>query len=232
VTAGQTLFKLNSPDTEYAAASAEVELAGLKARLAGQPFDAAAAQDVSVAWQELEGSLARLRDAEAEQAQMVVRAPFAGRLVDVPRDVRPGIWLPKREQLAILVDPSAMMVEALVDEADIGRIRPGDTAWFQPEDGETPIRLVVRAVSPSAAALVDTPELASINGGGVPVRREADGRLKPEAAVYRVTFALSDGLPAMFGIRRGTVRINATPVSLASRIWRRAASVVMREAGL
>jgi putative peptide zinc metalloprotease protein len=232
VAAGQTLFTLDNPDTAHAAASAEVEIAGLKARLVGQSFDAAAAQDVPVAWQQLEGALARLRDAQAEEAQMVVRAPFAGRLVDVPRDVEPGIWLPKREQLGILVDPSVMMVEALVNEADIGRIKRGDTARFLPENDEDTIPLVVQDVSPSAAPLVDAPELASIHGGGVPVRREADGRLKPETAVYRVTFALPNGMPGTLGVRRGTVRIDATPVTLASSAWRRAAAVVMREAGL
>jgi putative peptide zinc metalloprotease protein len=231
VAAGQTLFTLDNPDTEHAEASARVEIAGLKARLLGQSFDSMAAQDVPVAWQQLEGALARLRDAQAREAQMVVRAPFAGRLLDVPRDLEPGIWLPKREQLGILADPSAMMVEALVNEADIARVKPGDTARFRPENGEDTVRLVVRDVSPGAAPLLDTPELASIHGGGVPVRREADGRLKPEAAVYRVTFGLPDGTPAAFGIRRGTVRIDAAPVSLAGGLWRRAAAVVMREAG-
>ncbi len=232
VAAGQTLFTLDNPDTAHAEASAQVEIAGLKAKLLGQSFDVAAADDVPVAWQQLEGALARLRDAQAREAQMVVRAPFAGRLVDVPRDSATGVWLPKREQLGILVDPSAMMVEAMVNEADIARIHSGETARFRPENGEATVRLVVRNVSPGAVPLVDRPELASIHGGGVPVRREADGRLKPEAAVYRVTFALPDGKPAGFGIRRGTVRIDAEPVSLAGRMWRRAAAVVMREAGL
>lgn len=232
VLAGQTLFTLHNPDTVHAAASALVEIAGLKARLAGQSFDSSAVQDLQVAWHQLEGALAKLRDAQARQDQMVIKAPFNGRLVDVPRDVETGEWLPKREQLGILVDPSAMMVEAMVGEADIARIKPGDTARFRPENGESTIRLVVRDVSPGAAALVESPELASLHGGGVPVRRETDGRFKPEAAVYRVTFSLPDGMPDAFGIRRGTVRIDATAVSLAGRAWRRAAAVVMREAGL
>jgi putative peptide zinc metalloprotease protein len=232
VTAGQTLFRLDNPDIVHAAASAMAEIAGLKARLMGQSFDAAAAQDVPVVWQQLESAVARLRDAQARQAQVDVRAPFAGRLLDVPRDLEAGIWLPKREPLGILVDPSAMMVEALVNEADIGRIRPGDTARFRPENDEAIIPLVVRDVSPGASTVVTTPELASVHGGGVPVRRETGGRLKPEGAVYRVTFGLPDGLPASFGVRRGTVRIDATPVSFANRMWRRAAGVVMREAGL
>lgn len=232
VAAGQMVFALDNPDLAHQAASANVEIAGLKARLAGQSFDASAAHDVPVAWQQLEGALARLRDAEAQQTQLAVRAPFGGRLVDVPRDLTPGIWLPKREQLGILVDPATMIVVALVDEADIGRIHAGETARFRPENGEDTLALVVRDISPGAAPLVDAPELASIHGGGVPVRREADGRLKPEASVYRVTLALTVPPPADFGIRRGTVRIDAAAVSLAARLWRRAASVVMREAGL
>lgn len=233
VARGQTLFRLRNPDTAHAAASARAEIAGLKARLAGQAFDGAAAQDLPVAWQQLEAALARLDDAEARADQLAVRAPFAGRLVDVPRDAEPGVWLPKREQLGILIDPNAMLVEAMVNEADIARIRAGGEARFSPENGEAPVKLTVREVSPAAVPLLESPELASVNGGGVPVRKGKDGQMKPEAAVYRVTLAPADGtaLPPV-AIRRGTVRIAAAPVSLAEGIWRRAAAVVMREAGL
>lgn len=232
VTAGQALFTLHNPDLEHTAAEAEAEISGLKAKLAGQAFDASGAQDLPVAWHQLEGAYARLSDAQARQAQMVVRAPFAGQLVDVPRDIRTGEWLPKREHLGILVDPATATAEALVNESDIARIKPGDKARFQAESGEQPLMMTVRSVSPTAVATIDTPELASIHGGGVPVRREQDGRLKPEAAVYRVVFALPDGTVAPPAIRRGTVRIEATPQSFADRVWRRAVAVVMREAGL
>jgi putative peptide zinc metalloprotease protein len=232
VAAGQTLFVLDNPDLANTAAQAEAEIAGLKAKLTGQAFDSAGAADLPVAWQQLEGAYARLSDAHARQAQMVVRAPFAGRLVDVPRDVRTGEWLPKREQIGILVDPSAATAEALVNESDIARIKPGDKARFRPENGETPVEMTVRDVSPTAAAFIDTPELASIHGGGVPVRREQDGRMKPEAAVYRVVFALPDGTAAPPGIRRGSVQIEGTPQSFADKVWRRTVAVVMREAGL
>lgn len=232
VAAGQALFVLENPDTDHAAASALAEIAGLKARLAGQAFDAAAARDLPLTWQELDSAYAQLREAEAQKGHMTVRAPFAGRLVDVPRDLAPGIWLPKREQLGILVDPSAMIVQALVNESDIARIRVGDTARFSPEDGEAPLPLRVTEISPGATPQLDTPELASVYGGGVAARREPDGALKPQAAVYRVALSLPDGVPSSFGIRRGTVRIAAEPMSLAERIWRRAAAVVMREAGL
>lgn len=233
MTAGQALFVLQYPDTEYAAAAAALaKIAGLKARLNGQAFDAASTRDLPLTWQELEGALAQLREAQAQQAQMTIRAPFAGRLVDVPRDLAPGVWLPKHEQLGILVDPSASVVEALVNESDIARIRVGDAAWFFPENGEAPLPARVSEISPGATTRLDTPELASVYGGGIAARREPDGVLKPQSAVYRVVLRLRDGVSGALGIRRGAVRIAAEPVSLADRIWRRAVDVVMREAGL
>ncbi len=232
VTAGQTLFTLSNPDLEHTAARAEAEITGLKAKLAGQAFDASAAHDLPVVWQQLEGAYAQLSDAHAKQAQLVVRAPFAGRLADIPRDLRPAEWLPKREHLGVLIDPSTATAEALVSESDIARIKPGNKARFHPESGETPLEMTVRDVSPTSVPVIDTPELASLYGGGVPVRREQDGRLKPEAAVYRVVFALPDGTVAPPSIRRGTVRIEGAPQSFADRVWRRAVAVVMREAGL
>ena len=233
VAAGQPLFTLENPDIAHDAAAAEVEIAGLKARLAGQSFDAAAAQDLPVAWLQLEGAVARLREAQAQAAQLVVRAPFDGLLVDVPRDVATGIWMPRREQLGILVDPTAMRVEAMVNEADVARIEPGRTAYFRPENGEANIPLVVHDVSPGAVPLLEHPELASVHGGGVPVRRESDGRLKPEAAVYRVTLVVPTGVPEpLVSVRRGSVRIDAMRRSIAAGLWRRIAAVVMRESGL
>ena len=232
VAAGQALLAEANPDTAYAAAQARAEIDGLKAKLAGQAFDREGAQDLPVSWQQLEAAMARLRDAEARTEQLVVRAPFAGRLDDVPRDLAAGIWVPRREPLGILVDPTAVRVEAMVNEADVARIRAGAVARFAPENGEAPIKLTVADISPGAEPLLTAAELASVNGGGVPVRKGQDGALKPEAAVYRVSLKPLDADFAMAGVRRGTVRIDADPVSLAGGLWRRAWAVVMREAGL
>ncbi len=235
VASGQTLFVIDNPDTTYDIAAARAEIEGLRQRLAGQAFDAASAQDLPLAWQQLGSAFARLAEAQTRAAQMTMAAPFAGRLVDVPRDVGPGTWLPRREVMGRLVDPATHEAVAMVDEADIARIRPGAEAWFWPESAGDPIALTVRAVSPTAATVIDIPELESVHGGGVAVRRGADGQARPEAAVYRVTLAPADGAAAAeipFGVRRGNVRIAAGRHSLLAGWWRRAVAVVVREAGL
>jgi putative peptide zinc metalloprotease protein len=231
VAEGQALFVLEAPDIAHQRQAAEAELAGLRARLAGLAFDPEAAQDLPVAFGEVAGAVASLRSAEAMADRLIVRAPASGRLVDVPRDLQPGVWLPRREFLGMLISPRAQSVEADLDEADVGRVHPGATARFQPENGEAPIALVVRSISAGAIATLEAPALASVNGGDVAVRRAADGRLVPEAAVYRVMLDLVDPPPETAAVlRRGWVTIAGDRASVVSRLWRRVVAVVVREA--
>lgn len=232
VVAGQALFTLDSPDTEYQRDDALAQVQGLKAQLVGQVFDPTGARDMPVAWSQLESAMAQLRSAEATEALLTTKAPFAGRLMDVPRGLLPGEWLPRHEPLGVLIDPHSPVVEAEVDEADVARVHPGEIARFSPDDGGPPLELRVRSLSPGALGTLEAPELASIYGGGVAVRKEQDGRLVPEMAVYRVVLDLTDAAkPATGELRRGTVHIEGDRVSPIERIWRRVVAVVMREAG-
>jgi putative peptide zinc metalloprotease protein len=230
--AGQVLFTLDSPDTAYQRDDALARVAGLRAQLVGQAFDARATQDLPVTWSQLESAMAQLRSAEATQRLLTTRAPFAGELMDVPRGLVQGAWLPRHEPLGVLVDPASRMVEAALDEAEIARVHPGQTAWFWPEEGGGAIPLVVRSISPGAVGVLESPEFASVYGGGVATRREQDGRLVPEMAVYRVVLDVAEGAAATATARqRGTVHIAADRTSPIERMWRRAVAVVMREAG-
>jgi putative peptide zinc metalloprotease protein len=232
VAAGQVLFTLDSPDTAYQRDDALAQVQGIKAQLIGQVFDPKGARDMPVAWSQLESAMAQLRSAEATEALLTTRAPFAGRLMDVPRGLTAGEWLPRHEPLGVLIDPNAAIVEAEVGEADVARMHPGDTAQFSPDDGQSPIDLRVRSVSPGALGALEAPELASIFGGGVAVRKEPDGRMVPQAAVYRVVLDLTgDTRHAAGELRRGTVHIEGDRVSPIARIWQRVVAVVMREAG-
>src|SRR5579859_5549263 len=223
VTAGEPLFVFNSPDIEHSRASAEAELAGIRARLVGLTFDPEAADDLQVAFGELSSAVASLRSADAHADLLTVHAPFSGKLVDVPHDLQVGVWLPRREPLGVLIDPRKRVVEAYVDEADIGRLQAGDQAVFHPENDETGEKLRVRSISPEAIGALERPALASINGGGVATRRDEHGRLLPEAAVYRVILDVTGAAgQGTLEQQRGWVTIAGDRSSLLSRFWRRA----------
>lgn len=232
VTRGETMFVLRSPDIAYQQHAAQYQLKGLRVRLAGLAFDPSSADDMPVALGELASAAARLRSADAEATHLTVRAPFSGLLMDVPRGLRPDVWLPRGELLGILIDPRSQVVEAYVNEADVTRVHPGAAATFWPENGGASVALTVRAVSPTAVATLDQPELASIYGGGVAAHQEKDGRLVPEAAVYRVVLdavGLPPGTPPE--LRRGWVTIDGDRASILFRIWQRAVALAVREAG-
>jgi putative peptide zinc metalloprotease protein len=228
VAAGQPVFELQSPTVEYHKAVALAALSGVQSRMKGQAFDPDEAAMIGVGEQELQGAIAAVDQVSAQEALLTVRAPFAGVITDVP-PMREGEWLPRREPLAMLIDPSSAAVEAFVGEADLPRVHPGARARFLPENGDAPIDLVVSSVETSSARVLDVAELASVNGGGVAVRKAADNKLIPETAVYRAVLTPRDRDVKAWRRLRGQVDIDGDRASLVAQIYRRGVAVVISE---
>jgi putative peptide zinc metalloprotease protein len=131
----------------------------------------------------------------------------------------------------VLIDPADPVVEAYVDEGDVTRFALGAAARFYPEDGGDVLDLAVIATSPGSARVLDAQDLASINGGGVAVRKDNTGRLVPEHAVYRVLLRLRTPVPVLRR-QRGAISIDGERVSPLRRIYDRAVAVAVRESGL
>jgi putative peptide zinc metalloprotease protein len=228
VAAGQPVFELESPTVEYHKATALAALAGVQSRMKGQAFDPEQADMIAVGEQELQGAIAAVDQVSAQEALLTVRAPFAGVITDVP-PMRDGEWLPRREALAMLIDPSSAAVEAFVGEADLPRVHPGAHARFFPENGDSPIDLVVSSVETTSARVLDVNELASVYGGGVAVRKGADNKLIPETAVYRAVLVPQDPAVKAWRRLRGEVDIEGDRASLLGQIYRRAVAVLISE---
>jgi len=228
VAAGQPIFELQSPTVEYHKAVALATLSGVESRMKGQAFNPDEAQMIGVGQQELLGAIAAVNQVAAQEALLTVRAPFAGVVTDVPL-MREGEWLPRRETLAMLIDPSSAAVEAFVGEADLPRVHPGAHARFFPENGDPPIDLVVSSIETTSARALDVMELASVYGGGIAVRKAADNKLIPETAVYRAVLVPSDARVLAWRRLRGQVDIQGDRASLLAQIYRRAIAVLISE---
>lgn len=231
VAAGQPIFELASPTVAYRKATALAALAGVQSRMKGQAFDPEQADMIAVGEQELQGAIAAVDQVAAQEALLTVRAPFAGVVTDVP-PMRDGEWLPRREALAMLIDPSSAAVDAFVGEADLPRVHPGAHARFFPENGDPPVDLVVSSVQTTSARVLDVTELASVYGGGVAVRKGADNKLIPETAVYRAVLVPRDSGVKAWRRLRGEVDIEGDRASLLGQIYRRAVAVLISESQL
>lgn len=233
VVAGETLFALKAPELEFRRRNAEIEIEGLRNRLAGISFDTDSAESVQVTWEELGRAVAELRDVVATMDTLVTHAPFAGVVVDIPPILRSGLWMGKHEPLGILIDPATQMVEAYVAESDLDRLGLDSPARFYAENGEITIDVRVRSIDRLSTRELGVAELASKNGGAIAVREDPNNRrLIPEVSLYRVLLALDDDNPPPAVIRRGTVVLDAKAESPVLRLWRHAVAVLIRESNL
>jgi len=228
---GQPAFVLQSPDLEHRRAIAVATASGQRARLSGLSFDREDSGGIEVNWQEFERSVAEIAEIDTESEALVVRAPFPGRVVDLPPALIPGLWMAKHEEVAVLVDPSSAIVETFVQEEALDRLRPGANASFLPEDGGPAIAVTVSAVDRTPTKDLQSAELASLYGGPIPVRQDAAKRLKPEKAIYRVLLKPDGNSVSVAHRRPGTISIQGDTASLAAEAWRRAAAILVQESG-
>jgi putative peptide zinc metalloprotease protein len=228
---GDVVAELVSPSIEHTADSARLRIEGLRARIAGLAFDPDRGDGMEVAWQELQDAIAELEAANAQRAALIVRAPFAGVLVDRPPELRPGTPVKQHELLGILIDPTDAVVDAYVEESDVGRVHIGAAARFIPTSGEASLPLRVVEVAPAPVRSLDPIELASVNGGPVRVRRDHAGALIPEVASTLVRL-VPIGISEARLRERGTVVIDGDRESISAKLVRRGAAVVLRESGL
>ncbi len=229
--AGQAAFVLESPDLADRRAEAIAMATGQRARLSGLSFDHDDGAGVEVGWQEFRRSVAEIEDIDAQMEHLVVRAPFAGTLVDRMAALRPGLWLGQHEPLGMLIDPNSVTVEAYVPEAEIERIRPGAAARFIPETDDAAVPLRVVSIDAASTRQMDVAALASVYGGPIAVRQDSTRQLVPQDSLYRVMLAPVGDRPPVRHARRGVVKIAADRSSLARSVWRWAAATVVRESG-
>lgn len=232
VEAGQVVFRLESPTLNSRRDMVRARVSALRARIEGQAFDPDSAYDIDVTWEELSQALAELRSLTAQEAALEIKAPFAGIVLDVAPTLRVGQWLPRREGLAILADPSAHTVEAYVAEADLARIHTGAAARFYPSNTEAPVPMRVTALDVGTTRVIEERQLASPWGGPLAARRDPSGRLTPAQAVYKVMLRPDKDSGAVGRRMPGTVVIEGDERSILGAIYQRAVAVLVREAGL
>ena len=229
VEAEQVLLELTSPDLDFKLASAERHLAELTEQLASQSLELALARHNPMDLEALQSTLAELEGLRAAHKKLTLRAAFAGRVRDLSESLRPGEWLAKDEPIGVLASPLSSVV-AYAEEADLDRLQVGAKGRFYPEGGDLtvfPVRIT--AIDPTGTRQLTLAELASNYGGGVAVRKDSEQHLIPEQGVYRIVLQ-TENIPNVLPMTvRGRLALATQPESLAGRLLRSAAAVLIRE---
>ncbi|WP_420065143.1 HlyD family efflux transporter periplasmic adaptor subunit [Pectobacterium colocasium] len=231
VQAGQTLFTLSSDALAHERQQLERQIVTLNWQSTFQVFNKEAAGDHQRVKQELDAALQKLQVLQRQSAQLTVRAPIDGVVVDMATPLETGEWLGQGEWLAVVTKPTGGRVEAFVSEKDWQRLRTGAKGTFYLQDvsrSSLPLT-IVEIASTATRDLNAAPELASIYGGDIATLSDAQRKLHPEQAVYRVLLSLPDDYRAQPQVLRGTVVMDGEAQSLLIRGWKVVSAVLIRE---
>ncbi|KGA36019.1 hemolysin D [Pectobacterium brasiliense] len=231
VQAGQTLFTLSSDALAHEQKQLERQIATLNWQSTFQVFNKEAAGEHQRVKQEHEAALQRLQVLQRQSEQLTVRAPIDGVVADMTTPLEAGEWLGQGEWLAVVTKPTGGLVEAFVSEKDWQRLRTGAKGTFYLQDvsrSSLPLT-IVEIASTATRDLNAAPELASIYGGDIATLSDAQRKLHPEQAVYRVLLSLPDDYRAQPQVLRGTVVMEGEAQSLLIRGWKVVSAVLIRE---
>jgi putative peptide zinc metalloprotease protein len=235
---GEALIVLDSPDTRSRAQQARALAEALALQFDQSVGRSDGAERRGVIAEQLNQQLAEIDAQQDELKRLEVRAPFDGQMLDVDRSIKPGVWLNSSQQIAILVDTSTWVVDALVDQEAIERIRPGGIVRFYlRNDTRAPLIGTVAAIDSARAQVLPHPMMATDHGGRVPSIKQSNGSLTPRDSLYRVRIMMNAAeLNKAQHLQSPSVRLGSATIagerkSFASQWATAIVSVVIRESG-
>jgi putative peptide zinc metalloprotease protein len=233
--AGAALVTLDSPDTRSKALVSGLAAQTLALQLDQTVGRADGAERRALLAEQLQQQLAETAAQSAELKRLELQAAFDGQFVDLEPEIRPGVWITANQPIGMLVDSSRWVIDALVDQKSLARIRVGDVGRFHVRN--QPGRrfdVKVRAIDSTRAQSVPHPMMAMDHGGRLAVAKQTNGSLVPRDSMYRVRLepldATSESVP-MQSMALGSVRIEGERRSLVEDLWTAVAAVAVRESG-
>ncbi len=229
VRAGDVLVQLDSPDLEHQLALAQSRMRRLRAELDRQPFDPKLMQEGPALHERWAAAVAEVDGLAAEVDELVVRAPFDGRALDVDEGLAPGGWVAAHERLVHVTGSSRGKGEALVREEDLGELAHRDAIFIAERAGQQRIACRVGTIDRINLSVLDAPYLASTYDGPVRVQTDPAGVMTPIETLFRARLVDCQTHGPMLQEIRGTAHLLGQSTSIAGSLLRRGILGLQRE---
>lgn len=229
VEAGETLVVFDDPEFIARGERSGASIVALSQRLRGLLADAEGLQSQWALRERLQEQLAELASVHEEEGRLLIQARFAGNWLDVDALLKPGVWVNTREPVGVLVNPDSWVIDAYVEQRQIGRIELGAQARFYFETGNQVINATVTSIDSASTRQLPYPMLATRHGGTIALR-DGEPQLVPAETLYRVRLLLEQPVDNMQE-SRGRVHIQGERKSLLISGLRNLTAIVIRESG-
>jgi putative peptide zinc metalloprotease protein len=231
VEAGTPLVSLISDQLQHDIQVSGTEIGRIKAQLARLTADDSDRENSVIFLRELASQQIKLAGLHKEEAELQIRAPFAGKILELNPGVHIGREISQKEMIALIGAESEIVARGYVSEADLNRLHAGESGQLIPEQiMRATASATIRDIAIKGAQSIDIPDLASTNGGRIAVQPDQQHRLEPVSAVYAVTLAVNaNTVPDQR--YRAVAQVRGDAESFALRVWRQVAKVLIRESG-
>ncbi|KHT35969.1 HlyD family efflux transporter periplasmic adaptor subunit [Pectobacterium carotovorum] len=233
VDAGDILLELTSVDLDYRLDIERQRIAQLQQQRQRGAARQETASEIQVMDWQLAEALARYRGLAAQRQRLTIRAPQAGVVRDLARDMTAGRWLTADTPLLRVVEPTQGRVIGYIPEESLMRTQESMQGIFLTDDPAFPrLDVTLHDIAPTGSAYLQQEMLASDRHGPIAVRRDRDHNPQPVQAQYRVRFIIQEEkfLPLQQPLR-GSVILEGEKESILGTVWRRVAALGIRESG-
>jgi putative peptide zinc metalloprotease protein len=235
VRVGDLLIEIGSTRLEKEADVTQARLALVRDRIARRQGDARD-KAATMSLEREAFSLTEKIDALNRQiASLSIRAGVSGRMAELDPLVKTGRILSREDEIGVIIAGDMAVIRGYVDQQDLWRIRPGNTAVFIPDDMTArTLPASLRSAALSASGAIDIPVLAENHGGRLrtQVAPAPHSPLVPLDAIHLVVLAPTDRAPIATPILRplrGLALVDGAPQSLAAALWLRVLKVLVQE---
>jgi len=228
VRAGQVLFQLADPQVESQWSQLQSRIEGLEQQLAGSIGQSSLRDAAPVFEQQLAAAKAEQLLQAQERDRLSVRAPHDGVIRDLDRGLFAGAWVGPRHSLGRVVGGGSV-AQLFVHESQVARIKVGAAVRVLERRADPAVfEATVTGIDSTASRVLPQPMLASVHGGPIAARTDANGTLVANEALYRVTVSLEGGASELAPV---TGHIEGGRSSLVWDVLRKWIAVVVRESG-
>ncbi len=234
VVRGDKLFQFSDPELPSRIAQSQTRIAMHNARLLSAAGDATERDEGTVIARMLEEEAETLSSLRDRQRGLLVVSTLDGQVRELSTDLDPGVWYPRTQLLARIIQPGSLAVRGFVSETDLQRLNPSKGAEFIAEELSIPkLKLGDFKVSDFSIDRLPDGYLARPSGGAIAVSSSDSGELLVAGVWYPVSGTPhSEANPDWLvddRVQRGLIVMHSKPQSFAFRVGNRIARVVIRE---